>query len=577
MKGIPFFSLKLNKMFSRASFNSLLVFILLVVWLAVPSQASAAAVCIQLTLNHTTAGVLGGVGGSDPSASPDRSTGCAFHKYHAGEIITLTATPNLGWSVGGWSGTNNNGSTSTTNTLTMPTKRRTVNVNYVQACYPLTRTHTGQGVDPAASPTESVGCQAGSYQYHQGQVVNLTASPAVGSEVLNWTGTDNDASNSLNNTVTMQAAPATVAVNYIGACHVLTLSHNGNGTNPVASPASSSGCPSGQYRLGETIELDATPGPDSGWTMASWIGADDNTNTALTNTLTMPNSDHTVTINYVEDLSGLGCYYLTATHIGSGSDPVPSPLKSAACPTDGYYVSGELINLTATPATGYVIAHWSGTDNDSLTTSANTWTMETSNHVAAVGYAKVLTLTRLSAGATDGWVLESTETSAKGGTLNAAGTTFNLGDDASDRQFRSILSFSTSTLPDNAKILAVTLKIRPQGQVGSNPFLTHSGLKVDIRKPFFGSALGLQLADFQALAGLNNVSTFVKTPTNGWYVAKLSSASLLQINLVGVTQLRLRFAKDDNDNLIADYMKFYSGNAATSTDRPQLVIRYYVP
>lgn len=576
MKGIPFFSLNLNKMFSRASLNSILVLMLLVVSMATPSKTSAAAACLQLTLKYSTNGAANGIGGSFPSASPDRSTGCTFHKYSAGEIIALTAVSNSGWTVGGWSGTNNNGSTSTSNTLTMPSRRQTVNVNYVLACYQLTRTHTGQGVDPAASPTESAGCQAGSYQYHQGEVVNLTASPAVGSEVLNWTGTDNDATNSLNNTMTMQAALDTVAVNYIGSCHVLTLSHIGNGANPVVSPPSSSGCASGQYRLGEVITLDATPGPDAGWTMASWIGANDNTSIALNNTLTMPNSDHAVTINYVEDLSGLGCYYLTTTHIGSGSDPLPSPLKSASCPTNGYYISGELISLTATPAAGYVIAHWNGSDNDSLTTPANTWTMTANNHVGAVGYAKILTLTRLSTG-TDGWVLESTETSNKGGTLNGTGTTFNLGDDASDRQYRTILSFGTSALPDNAVVLSATLKIRPQGQVGSNPFLTHFGLKVDVKKSFFGSAIGLQLADFQALAGIDNIGTFGKTLSNGWYVARLNPASLLQINLVGLTQYRLRFAKDDNDNLIADYMKFYSGNALASTDRPELVIRYYVP
>lgn len=564
-------------MITRSSFNSLLVFILLFVWLAVPSQASAAAVCIQLTLAHTTSGVAGGVGGSDPSASPDRSTGCAFHKYHAGEVITLTATPNPGWAVGSWTGTNNNGSTSTTNTLTMPNKRRTVKVNYVQACYPLTRTHTGQGVDPAASPTESVGCQAGSYQYHQGEVVNLTASPAVGSEVLNWTGTDNDASNLLTNSVTMQAAPATVAVNYIGACHTLSLTHTGNGTNPIASPSNSATCPSGEYRLGEAITLNAAPGPDANWTVASWSGADDNTGTALTNTLTMPNSDHIVTINYVEDLSGLGCYYLTATHIGSGSDPTLSPLKSAACPTNSYYQAGEVVSLSATPNAGYVIAHWNGTDNDSLTTSANTWTMTAGNHVVAVGYAQILTLVRLSGGGADGWVLESSENSTLGGSVNSGTTTFNLGDDASDRQYRGILSFSTASLPDNAVIISATVKLRPQGQVGSNPFLTHMGLKVDIKKPFFGSALGLQAADFQALAGLNNVGTFGKTLNAGWYMAKLNSTGFSHINLTGITQLRLRFAQGDNDNLIADYMKFYSGNTGVSTDRPQLVIKYYVP
>jgi hypothetical protein len=569
MKGTPFFSPKDYKMFSRTSINSFFVFILLVVSLAMPSKASASAACYQLTLNASPTS-----GGSIPSASPDRSTGCPFHRYHPGEIITLTAAPNPGYSVGSWSGTNNNGSTSTTNTLTMPKKPRTVTVNYVVACYSLTRTHTGNGSDPAASPTESAGCPAGSFRYHAGEIVNLTATPDPGYDVLNWNGTANDASNSTTNSLTIQTHDATVTVNYVQVCFPLTLSHTGNGSDPVATPSNSAGCASGEYRSGESISLSATPA--SGNLVASWVGANNNTSTDLTNSLTMPNSDHTVTVNYVQDLSGLGCYYLTATHTGSGSDPVTSPLKSASCPTNGYYTSGELISLTATPSAGYVIAHWYGTDNDSLTTSANAWTMTAANHVSAVGYAKIITLVPLSVGTVDGWVLESTETSGIGGTLNRSDTTFKLGDDASDRQYRGILSFATGALPDNAVILSIKLRIRQLSLVGTNPFITHQGLKVDIQQPFFGTAVGLQLADFKAVADLNSFTTFSKTPVSGWYTATVKPTNFAYINLLGPTQLRLRFAKDDNDDLSADYLNFYSGNAAP-TNRPKLIIQYYVP
>jgi hypothetical protein len=38
----------------------------------------------------------------------------------------------------------------------------------------------------------------------------------------------------------------------------------------------------------------------------------------------------------------------------------------------------------------------------------------------------------------------------------------------------------------------------------------------------------------------------------------------------------LRFEIDDNDDLGADYLSFYSGSAAEA-DRPELVVTYYVP
>jgi hypothetical protein len=44
----------------------------------------------------------------------------------------------------------------------------------------------------------------------------------------------------------------------------------------------------------------------------------------------------------------------------------------------------------------------------------------------------------------------------------------------------------------------------------------------------------------------------------------------------GVTQIRLRFKLDDNNNTIANYLSLYSGNASSSY-RPQLIIEYYIP
>ncbi len=46
------------------------------------------------------------------------------------------------------------------------------------ACYALTRTHTGSGSDPVASPANSTGCSVG--QYVADATISLTASPASG-------------------------------------------------------------------------------------------------------------------------------------------------------------------------------------------------------------------------------------------------------------------------------------------------------------------------------------------------------------------------------------------------------------
>ena len=150
-----------------------------------------------------------------------------------------------------------------------------------------------------------------------------------------------------------------------------------------------------------------------------------------------------------------------------------------------------------------------------------------------------------------------------------------LGDDVANRQYRAVLSFNTS-LPGNAVIASVTLKIKRAGLVGANPFGTLGNILVDIRKGGFSVNPALQAADFQGVASKNVALGFTNTLAGGWYAKALSPANFGFINKAGITQFRLRFAVDDNNNHVADYLKLYSSNAPAGS-RPQLVIKYTVP
>jgi|GEM_PF-3976234 len=172
----------------------------------------------------------------------------------------------------------------------------------------------------------------------------------------------------------------------------------------------------------------------------------------------------------------------------------------------------------------------------------------------------------------DGWVLESSEKSGTGKTLNASDPTFNLGDDASNRQYRAILSFDTASLPDDAIIQSATLRIKRSGAVvGKNPFAVLGQLWADISHGPFGTA-SLRAGDFSANAWATKVGSFNKIAENGWYTLYMDTDGL---NKTGLTQLRLYFGLDDNNNRAADYMKFLSGNAADG--RPELAIVYTLP
>lgn len=182
-----------------------------------------------------------------------------------------------------------------------------------------------------------------------------------------------------------------------------------------------------------------------------------------------------------------------------------------------------------------------------------------------------------------GYILESSQTSNAGGAMNGATATFNVGDAAANKQYRAILSFTTGGLPDNAVVTKATLKInRPATGflVGNDdPFAWGLGLKADVCKPIFGSANTLQLDDFNYASAANCIAaagTFGATPTADWHSANILATAFAKINRTGLTQFRLRFAKDDNDDGLADYLKFYSGDAPIA-NRPLLIIQYYVP
>ena len=90
---------------------------------------------------------------------------------------------------------------------------------------------------------------------------------------------------------------------------------------------------------------------------------------------------------------------MTLSHTGNGSTPAANPLKSAACSTNGQYVAGQSITLSgAAPDTGWHIAGWTGTSNNTSTADTNSLTMPASAHAASVTYTQdEYTLTVVSA------------------------------------------------------------------------------------------------------------------------------------------------------------------------------------
>jgi CSLREA domain-containing protein len=263
--------------------------------------------------------------------------------------------------------------------------------------------------------------------------------------------------------------------------------------------------------------------------------------------------------------SGATCGWGSTNGSQSNANPKLGPLASNGGPTK------TMALLPGSPAID------AGADPGCPATDQRGKPRPQGAHCDIGAYESPTVTTLKSVGAQDGWVLETSENSNQGGLVNATAPTFVLGDDAENKQFRAILSFNTSALPDNAVISGVVLKIKRQSITGKNPFGTHGKILIDIRKGAFSNAAALQPTDFQAAANKPGVGVFVNKPrAGGWYVTRLNAAAFPYIHTTGITQLRLRFHKDDDNDRVADFLRFYSGNSV-GANRPVLVVEYYVP
>jgi carboxypeptidase T len=202
-----------------------------------------------------------------------------------------------------------------------------------------------------------------------------------------------------------------------------------------------------------------------------------------------------------------------------------------------------------------------------------------SNEASAAPVAAPVSVTLVSVAAQDGWVLESGETTNAGGSIDATATTtsaLRVGDTNQDRQYKSVVAFDTSPIPDGATILTATLRLRRGTLSGTSPFTTHGTCWADVQTGGFSGSTALQTTDFEATATVAQAASLSNATANGtWSEGSLNAAGRAAIDKTGTTQLRVYFNLDDNDDGGTDYIGYYSGNNSTSSNRPLLVVTYY--
>ena len=198
--------------------------------------------------------------------------------------------------------------------------------------------------------------------------------------------------------------------------------------------------------------------------------------------------------------------------------------------------------------------------------------------IAVTGDAESHQVTFTSIGAQDGWVEESRRKSRVGGAAASDGRGQNalrVGDDEHGRQLKSIVAFDTASLPDDAVLISVRLRLRRGTISGSIPFDTFGPLRVDVRTGGFGGDTALAPEDFQAPANATAAGV-LSNPRHDrdWSEAKLNKAGMAAINRVGITQFRIYFKLDTNGDRAPNQLGFYSGDDDAPENYPELVIVY---
>jgi hypothetical protein len=229
---------------------------------SVPTAVLVARTCFTLALAFTGSGEA-------PVASPEQSLGCPPAHYLPGAPVYLTARPGAGQRVQAWSSPVAGAPGERPAVLLMPTADTTATANYVP-CRLLTRSHTGTGTTPAASPPFSTGCAAD--RYAAGETIFLQVVPGADQRVQQWTGAAaTPAVGSQVNTLAMPNADRAVSVAY-EPCFALNVSVVGQGQAANLNPPASVGCvEASRYAAGESVSLSASPAP--GWSFAGWSGA----------------------------------------------------------------------------------------------------------------------------------------------------------------------------------------------------------------------------------------------------------------------------------------------------------------
>jgi uncharacterized repeat protein (TIGR02543 family) len=248
--------------------------------------------------------------------------------FAQGSTVTVTATPNASYAFLNWTENGTIVSTNSNYQFTMAGNRNLI------ANFTLQYT-----VTLSSNPVLG-GITIGAGAYNAGANVTVTATPNAEFNFINWTENGTIVSTSLSYTFPLNASKILVA-NFVLKTYTLNVTAL-NGTylkNPNLTV----------YNSGAIVQITATP--STGYIFSSWSG--DATGTTNPLSVTM-NANKNITANF----TAIVITYTLNVQAVNGT-VVKNPNLTA-------YNSGAIVQLTATPSTGYTFTGWSGDATGSL-------------------------------------------------------------------------------------------------------------------------------------------------------------------------------------------------------------------
>ena len=273
--------------------------------------------------------------------------------FPAGTSVTLTATPNSGYTFSGWTGACSGTGACT---VTMNSNQN-VGASFSQAApsdYLVTVNNLNFVGGSIISNSGKINCGSlCSGTYSSGTSEILFASANAGYTFAGWTGdcflsgtgpcTLNINTNKIVGANFTQNAPSNYTIS------VTNLNQAGGTVNSNTGKINCGSLCTGTYSSGSIETLTAAPKP--GYSFTGWGGACSGTGSCL---LTV-SANQSVTANFA-----ISTYPLTISKVGNGT--VTSTPVAINCGTtcSANFNSGTLVTLSATPAAGYSFTGWSG-------------------------------------------------------------------------------------------------------------------------------------------------------------------------------------------------------------------------